>query len=86
MLNNGTPIWDPHYITRNWGRGHREIEHWELVIPTKYGEASFGRRYVGVLVYPNGVLTIDDKEIQCASVEEAKEIGMATYLLTKEGG
>ncbi len=84
MLNEGTPIWAPEYFMR--ASGHREIRHWELVIPLHYGEASFGRQYTSILVYPDGAIIIGDKRIQCASVEEAKEIGLATFLLTQEGG
>lgn len=83
MLNECTPIWAPDYFMR--ASGHREIRHWELAIPIHIGDASFGRRYVGVLVYPDGAIIIGDKRIQCTSVEEAKELGMSTYLLTKGG-
>lgn len=85
MLNEVTPIWDPNYRSLNRVWGAREIKHWELVIPIHCGEVTFGRQYTSILVYPNGVLTIDNKEIQCTSVEEAKEIGLATYLLTSRG-
>lgn len=86
MWDDGTLIWDPNFVTPDWAWGSSKIGHWELVIPTHYGGASSGRRYTGVLVHPNGVLTIDGKKIQCASAEEAKELGITTYLLTKEGG
>lgn len=86
MLNDGTPIWDPNFVTPDWAWGIREIRHWEIVVPTRYGVDSFGRLYTGVLVYPNGRLVINNQEIQCTSAEEAKEMGITTYLLTKEGG
>ncbi len=77
--------WKPIYEGPDWVWGEAEIDHWELVVPTHYGGAFSGSRYTGVRVHPNGVLTIDAKEIQFASVEESKEIGMTTYLLTQEG-
>ena len=86
MLNDGQPIWDPNYVTPDWAWGSREVRHWELVVPTQYGEDSFGKLYTGVIAYPNGRLVINNQEIQCDSVEEAKEMGMTTYLLMKEGG
>lgn len=87
MLNNGQPVWDPNYKSSSWVWGSRGVRHWELVIPIKYGKTSFGTMYTSILVYPDGTLTIDGQApIQCASVEEAKEMGMTTYMLTKEGG
>ena len=79
--------WKPNFVTPDWAGGSREVRHWELVVPTRYGVDSFGERYTGVLVFPDGrILVGDNVYIQCASVEEAKEIGIITYLLTQEGG
>lgn len=86
MLNDGSPIWDPNYKIPCWVCGSREVRHWEIVVPTQYGEDSFGKLYTGVIAYLNGRLVINGQEFQCDSVEEAKEMGMTTYLLMKEGG
>ena len=86
MLNNGQPIWDPNYKSQHRVWGSREVRHWELVVPTQYGVDSFGKLYTGVCVFPKGRLVINGQEFRCDSVEEAKEMGMTTYLLMKEGG
>jgi hypothetical protein len=62
---------------------------WELVESSNAGSPIIGFRehYTNVLVFPSGRLKVDDNVvIQCASVEEAKELGMTTYLLAQEGG
>lgn len=74
------------YTYLGWGDGTHPC--WELVEgrPTSpiIGSNEF---YTNILVFPNGQLQIyGQAPIQCASVEAAKELGMSTYLLTKEGG
>lgn len=85
MLNDGSPIWDLNYVTPDWAWGSVVVRSWELTVPTQYGVDSFGKLYTGVLVLPEGRLVINGQEFQCDSVEEAKEMGMTTYLLMKEG-
>ena len=57
--------------------------HHELV---DVGVISPRARFTGITVQPNGRLSIGGQILQLGSLEEAKEVGMATYLLTKEGG
>ena len=85
MLNDGQPIWRPHYKSPSWVWGSMKVSHWEIVTQTRYGVESFGKLYTGVRVFPDGRLVINGQESQCDSVEEAKEMGMTTYLLTSEG-
>ena len=82
----GQPIWDSVYTGRH-AYGRKEVRNLELIVPVRYSEGTSGRLFAGVEVYPDGTLFIPGwGAIQCASVDEAKEIGMSTYLLTQEGG
>ena len=61
---------------------------WELVGSSNAGSPIIGFKqfYTNILVFHDGRLKVGDNVfIQCASVEEAKELGMTTYLLTKKG-
>lgn len=63
---------------------------WELVerIRNDNHPSGFRDYYTGITVFPDGRLRIGNRPptINCDSLEAAKEIGMATYILTKEGG
>jgi hypothetical protein len=75
------------YTCSEWGAGTRPC--WELVERIKGHQLIIGIHefYTNVLVFPNGQLRLHGQApIQCDSVEEAKEMGMTTYLLMKEGG
>lgn len=75
--------WKPIMLSPQWLWGKEEVSHWELVTT---GDGPLSTRFTGVYAQPNGRLVIDGDVLQFASVEEAKEIGMSTYLLTKEEG
>lgn len=68
----------------------RFVPCWELVDRTKEGNYTAVLRdyYTGITVFPDGRLLIGNRPptIDCDSVEAAKEFGMTTYRLTKEGG
>lgn len=74
------------YTCFEWGDGTPPC--WELVEGSETSPIIGTKElYTNVLVFPNGQLHLHGQApIQCASVEEAKEIGITTYLLTQEGG
>lgn len=63
---------------------------WELVerIINDATPSGFHDHYTGIIVFPDGRLLVGNRPptIDCDSMEAAKELGMTTYLLTKEGG
>jgi hypothetical protein len=82
----GPPNWVPTYTGPIGARGN-EVKYWELVDPIQHNGVHFGTRYTGFVAFPDGrlLLAYHEEPIQCTSVEEAKELGVTTYLLTKKG-
>ncbi len=75
------------YTDESWEANPKQC--WRLVERFKDRQPILGlhERWTNTRVFPDGQLHLHGQApIQCASVEEAKEIGITTYLLTQEGG
>lgn len=83
----GPPSWVPNYMGPVSMNGISSIKHWELIEPIQYNEVQVGNRYTGFVAFPDGrlLLAYHKEPIQCASLKEAMELGVSTYLLTLEG-
>lgn len=76
--------WKPVYKSPSWlWEAERTVMYHALV---DVGVISPRARFTGITVQPSGRLCIGGQVLPFASVEEAKEVGMAMYLLTQEGG
>lgn len=74
------------FVDDSWCNG--DGSRWELTARSESRKSVIGVQvlYTNVLVLLNGQLLLHGQApIQCASVEEAKELGVTTYLLTKKG-